>query len=103
MEHKVAALMRQWDRVFGWKRRREALATVLHARSYLREGCTVLDIGCGHGYAIEVLESKLGCLAFGCDVVPAASRIKRFARFDGRNLPFRDKSVDAALLIFVLH
>lgn len=95
--------LRVWDRLFGWKRRGEARATLLHAGDYLKAGCSALDIGCGVGYALDVLETDFGCTPFGCDVVVPPNPIDRFALFDGRNLPYRDKSFDVAFLIFVLH
>lgn len=103
MRSRLAATQRLWDRAFGWKRRNEAAATLKHAAPWLRPGATVLDIGCGMGYALEVLDEDYDITSFGCDVVPSTHRIRRFARFDGRNLPFADKSIDVALLIFVLH
>jgi ubiquinone/menaquinone biosynthesis C-methylase UbiE len=103
MKAKLGMPLRLWDRAFGWKRRNEAAATLQHARAFLAPGTTVLDIGCGMGYALEVLDDDYGITSFGCDVVPSTHRIKRFARFDGSVLPFADRSVDIALLIFVLH
>jgi SAM-dependent methyltransferase len=55
------------------------------------------------GYALDVLADEFGCTTFGCDVVTPPTRITNFALFDGRRLPYRDGSVDVALLIFVLH
>jgi SAM-dependent methyltransferase len=95
--------LRIWDRVFGWKRRAEAKATLDHARDFLPVGCSVLDIGCGIGYALDVLENEFACVAHGCDVVVPPNPIPRFALFDGSRLPYADKSFDAAFLIFVLH
>lgn len=103
MRTNLAMPLRLWDRAFGWKRRNEAAATLRHAEAFLKPGLTVLDIGCGMGYAIEVLDEDYGITSFGCDIVPSAHRIKRFARFDGSALPFADKSIDIAMLIFVLH
>ena len=103
MRSKLAVPQRLWDRAFGWKRRNEAAATLRHAEPYLKPGTTVLDVGCGMGYALEVLNEDYGIMSFGCDVVPSTHRIKRFARFDGNTLPLADHSVDVSLLIFVLH
>ena len=103
MRSTLAVPQRLWDRAFGWKRRNEAAATLKHAKPWLKPGATVLDIGCGMGYALEVLDDDYDIVSFGCDVVPSIHRIKRFVRFDGSNLPFADKSIDVAMLIFVLH
>jgi SAM-dependent methyltransferase len=103
MKSKLPIPLRVWDRAFGWKRRNEAAATLKHAEAFLTPGTTVLDIGCGMGYALEVLDEDYGITSFGVDVVPSTHRLKRFARFDGNILPFADRSVDVAMLIFVLH
>ena len=95
--------LRFWDRVFGWRRRAEARATLRHARQFFTPGTTALDIGCGIGYALDILENEFDCLAYGCDVVEPPVDIERFALFDGRTLPYEDKSFDVAILIFVLH
>ena len=95
--------LRVWDRVFGWKRRAEARATFRHAKDFLPVGSTVLDIGCGIGYGLKVLGEDFACVAHGCDVVIPPNALPRFAMFDGRSLPYADKSFDAAFLIFVLH
>jgi ubiquinone/menaquinone biosynthesis C-methylase UbiE len=95
--------LRFWDRVFGWRRCTEARATLSHASDFLTPGTTALDIGCGIGYALDVVERDFGCTAYGCDVVEPPIKIDRFARFDGRALPYRDKAFDVAFLIFVLH
>ncbi|MGQ0562857.1 MAG: class I SAM-dependent methyltransferase [Gemmatimonadota bacterium] len=98
-----AGELQVWHSLFGWKRRNEAAATLRHAERFLVPGAKVLDIGCGMGYALEVLSRDYRIEAFGCDVVPANIHVRNYCRFDGRNLPYADKSVDLALLIFVLH
>ena len=103
MKTKLAIPLRLWDRTFGWKRRNEAAATLKHAEAFLKPGATVLDVGCGMGYALEVLNEDYGITSFGCDVVPSTHRIRRFARFDGNHLPFANASFDVVMLIFVLH
>jgi ubiquinone/menaquinone biosynthesis C-methylase UbiE len=92
-----------WDRLFGKKRRAEARATLRHASIYLTPDTHVLDIGCGVGYALEVLNEEMDCVGYGCDVVNPPVEIPRFSMFDGARLPYRDGAVDVALLVFVLH
>ena len=95
--------MHLWNRAFGWRRRAEARATLRHAARYLPIGTRVLDIGCGTGHVLDVLNDELGCIGFGADVVEPTARIDRFAMFDGSRLPFRDGAFDVAFLVFVLH
>lgn len=95
--------LRIWDKIFGAKRRAEARATLRHVHSVLMPGSHVLDVGCGIGYGLEVLNQEMGCTAYGCDVVQPPLHIPRFTRFDGERLPYADRSVDVVFLIFVLH
>lgn len=95
--------LKLWDRIFGWKRRAEARATLRHVEPFLTPGSSVLDVGCGIGYVLDVLNNEFQCTGYGCDVVKPPVDIERFAKFDGVRLPYRDKSFDVAFLIFVLH
>jgi len=95
--------LRIWDKAFGAKRRAEARSTLRHAADFLEPGSSVLDIGCGIGYALEVLNNELDCAGYGCDVVDPPMDIARFVRFDGTRLPYKDLSFDVALIVFVLH
>jgi SAM-dependent methyltransferase len=65
----------------------------------------LLDLGCGTGVAIPVLE-RLGWSVVGVDVSEemlerARERGAEVLRFDGRTLPFEDASFDAAVAIWV--
>jgi ubiquinone/menaquinone biosynthesis C-methylase UbiE len=95
--------MQVWNRLFGWRRRAEARATLRHAVAYLPPGTKVLDVGCGTGHVLDVLNEEMGCVGFGADVVLPTVEIARFTRFDGSHLPFRDDAFDVAFLVFVLH
>jgi ubiquinone/menaquinone biosynthesis C-methylase UbiE len=92
-----------WDKLFGWKRRAEARATLHHVHDFVPPGSVVLDIGCGAGYLLEVVTEERGCIGLGCDVVQQPVPIDRFTIFDGFRLPYADQSVDVAFLVFVLH
>ena len=95
--------LQAWDKMFGWKRRAEARATLRHVADYLPAGARVLDIGCGTGYLLEVIARDFRCDIYGCDVVRPPVPIEHFTLFDGFRLPYADKSVDVAILVFVLH
>jgi len=99
----VKAYERVWERTFGWKRRKEARATLLRFAQELQEVRRVLDVGSGRGYAAEVIEEEWGCEVVCCDVVLATNDTDEFVIFDGERLPFADRSFDAVLMTFVLH
>ncbi len=72
-------------------------------RRYLRAGDSILDIGAGSCNVAEVLGEA------GFSVTPLDLRNLSFVPqiepvvYDGRHIPFADKSFDVALLVFMLH
>ena len=69
---------------------------------YVPAGASVLDLGCGDGlvgasFADGARQVQLA------DVKDRNRTALPFARYDGRTLPFPDKSFDVALLVTVLH
>lgn len=70
---------------------------------YLQSGDKVLDIGAGSCNIVEVLQDK------GFDATPLDLRNVSLVPsiqpvlYDGRHIPFEDKSFDVALLVFILH
>ncbi len=67
------------------------------------KGIKILDIGCGHGHVVELLKRR-GYDASGVDLVDM-SLFKSVTPTvtDGGRLPFVDGSIDAALLMTMLH
>lgn len=81
------------------------------AKSYLRKGSRVLDIGCGDGTAVNFLRER-GIKAFGVDfsrplIQTGRKRSPRIAPYlvqgDALNLLFQDSSFDAVIMTGVLH
>jgi SAM-dependent methyltransferase len=65
---------------------------------------SVLDVGCGSGYVAWRLQQRFAGEVHAVDIgdfrrVP----VPRFARFDGRRLPYPDGRFDLVLFSFVLH
>lgn len=86
--------------VFG--RRISRLAD--HIGALVPIGARVLDIGCGDGSLAARLEERRPDLTIrGVDVLVRAATHIPVARFDGYALPIRDRGVDVALLVDVLH
>ncbi|HAH43850.1 class I SAM-dependent methyltransferase [Gimesia sp.] len=64
----------------------------------------VLDVGCGDGLLGSLLQSKAqGVEVKGLDVLIRENIKIPVISFDGKTIPFQDKSVDTVLLIDVLH
>jgi SAM-dependent methyltransferase len=87
-------------RVF--ERRLEVLARALSEQ--VGAGHSVLDLGCGDGrLGTRILELRPDLRLVGCDTMSRlAARIPAF-RYDGADLPLPDNSVDAVIIVDVLH
>ncbi len=86
--------------VFG--RRIRAIADFI--ASGLETGDRVLDIGCGSGDLAWLLMQKVADTQFtGVDVLVRPDTRIPVAPYDGRTLPFDDRSFNAVILVDVLH
>ena len=63
----------------------------------------VLDVGCGNGYIAHHLSAILGTTVAGIDVMETTEAPINYRRYDGRNFPVKDSSIDAVLFCYVLH
>jgi SAM-dependent methyltransferase len=75
-----------------------------HLAPLLPEKGRVLDVGCGDGELSQViLQLRPGLHIEGIEVLLRGSPHMMVSAYDGRNIPFPDKSFDAAILVDVLH
>ena len=77
--------------------------TVRLLSPHLREGERVLDIGCGFGYQMHMLQKSMHVSIEGIDVVDYHEADMPMKKFDGVSIPYPDKAFDASYLAFVLH
>ena len=66
-------------------------------------GARVLDIGCGNGYIAHHLSAMRNADIMGIDLEPGTNAPIKYRQYDGLKFPVGKKSVDAALLCYVLH
>jgi SAM-dependent methyltransferase len=82
---------------------RRAKVLARHLAEMLPPG-TVLDIGCGDGTIGALIgERRPDVSITGVDILVRPATWIPVTPFNGSELPFRDKSFDAALLVDVLH
>ena len=63
----------------------------------------IVELFCGRGNGLRVLESLGFTAVEGVDVMVRPSVSINVRKFDGLNLPFPDKSIDVAMFVDVLH
>ena len=69
-----------------------------------REAASILDVGCGDGLIDRaILARRCGLSIEGVDVFPRREALIPVRPFDGRTIPYADKSFDAVMFIDVLH
>ena len=64
---------------------------------------TVIDIGAGNCKISEYLHSSIGCKVIPIDIKNYSKTNLSPITYNGKRIPFKDKTFDYSLLIFVLH
>ena len=83
--------------------RRTKVLALLIAKA-MPDGGRMLDLGCGDGMVSSLVMKEMPkCVIYGVDVKRRAQTAIPIHIFDGRNLPLKESSFDAILIIDVLH
>lgn len=83
---------------------RRARVLSQHLIQILPPDASVLDVGCGDGRIASLISKQRPDLRIrGIDVLVREQTNIPVGLFDGERLPFRDASIDVAMLIDVLH
>jgi ubiquinone/menaquinone biosynthesis C-methylase UbiE len=94
---------KSFDAYFEQIEGKEQNARVEALRKWLRPGWEVLDVGSGSGRFGACLAHETRVRVSGVDVVDYDGAVIPFKKYDGKTLPFEDKSFDVVLVAFVLH
>lgn len=95
--------------LFGWMHNRfvyDRRMNLLADRiaGLLPRGARVLDVGCGDGMIDALIMRRRPDLVIsGIDVLVRGKTHVPVAAFDGKRIPYKDKSFDAVIFIDVLH
>lgn len=75
-----------------------------HLCDVLPKNATVLDVGCGDGWlASKVMKARADVQVLGIDILIREHTHIRVEKFDGKQLPCKNRSVDSVMLVDVLH
>ena len=83
--------------------REEVRQRIDFMKHHVSNGSTLLDVGSGNGLFGKTLQDELGVEVQGVDVVNYAEPYIPVHIYDGKKLPFPDKSFDVVCVAFVLH
>ncbi len=85
--------------LFPWREER----VVSELAPLLPPGSRVLDFGCGDGHLSRVLADRSGARILGIDIYPPEDRWIPRIVYDGGRLPVRDRALDGAVMVDMLH
>jgi SAM-dependent methyltransferase len=88
----------------GYVEERRVHTLAGHLKEILPQHATVLDVGCGSGNLARAISQERTDLSFvGIDVLLREQTCIPVRTFDGRSIPFESASMDAVMLVDVLH
>ncbi len=95
------AFLQYLDEKFFFPQRYQHLSDLLSP--HLKEGLTVLDVGCSSGRLAHKLAANAGCEIMGVDVCLPSKTWIPICCYDGLSLPFDDNSFECVMMIDMLH
>ena len=98
----LLSLIKTLHQKLVFTRRAEILSSKLI--SFIPDGASVLDIGCGDGKIGLLLKQKNSSIAIqGLEISPRPNCFIECKKFDGLSIPFKNSSTDVCVLVDVLH
>jgi len=90
-------------RIFSIVYRKAADRMANDCRGFINKGDSILDLGCGSAIVSRKFERFFQAKMMGIDIIDNRVEKIDFKLFDGKTLPFEDKSFDDVLIAYVLH
>lgn len=72
-------------------------------QGFIEKGVKILDLGCGSAIAGRIFQDFFKAEILGIDIVDKRVEKIPFRIYDGKNIPFPEKSFDVILINYVLH
>lgn len=91
------------DKVLRKRNLRRAKNISAFIKNYIKKGESILDVGSGNGTILNQIEKDCDAKIQGIDVIDYMDTDIPFKLFDGKTIPFKDKSFDNVLIIETLH
>jgi SAM-dependent methyltransferase len=88
---------------FGSWLRMRARRLYPHIIKSVQDCTTIVDLGCGDTILTEFIDRTSEKKVLGVDTLDTNLTSIPVLIYDGQSLPFEDKSVDASIVIYVLH
>ena len=89
---------------FGYVEERRVRTLASHLSAILPRNASVLDVGCGSGQLARTINQERIDLSFvGIDVLLRKEAYIPVQAFNGRTIPFSSDSMEAVMLVDVLH
>jgi SAM-dependent methyltransferase len=111
MKHEAYGMLAARQQTYWWHRARRVMSLALLRRFGLKPGCRWLDIGCGPGTNLRMLDALHPSLTVGLDLSPVGldfarqgAPAARLVRADlNKALPFADATFDLVTIFNVLY
>lgn len=91
------------NRIIDSRFQRRSKRVAEFIRPHVSESNSVLDLGCGDLLIGQVVQQTTGADVTGLDVIDTNQTKLPLMLFDGKEIPFADKSFDVTYASFVLH
>jgi len=83
--------------------KRAARKMCLACEKFIKKGSAILDLGCGSAIIGKTFQDFFQAEIIGVDIRDIRRINIPFKLYDGKNLPFAEKSFDIVLINYVLH